>query len=177
MSELITALTNLAKAATLYLEQQTHPMAVLPAAAAAEIPAPAAKKERKPRAAKVETVPAVDPIPAAGPAAAAAAPAPADPLAELGLTSAAAAPAPTPAPAPAPAAAPALTPEQSMLEMKKVAVKCVQVFKSETPNGEVRLTGLLGSRYKVSRLSELSHENRLDFIAQVQAMIVNGGKA
>ena len=125
----------------------------------------------------------MDPIPAAGPAAAAVAPAPADPLAELGLTSAAAAPAPTPAPTPAPApvpapaAAPALTPEQSMLEMKKVAVKCVQVFKSETPNGEVRLTELLGSRYKVSRLSELSHENRLDFIAQVQAMIVNGGKA
>ena len=167
MSELITALTNLAKAATLYLEQQTHPMAVLPAAAAAEIPAPAAKKERKPRAAKVETVPAVDPIPAAGPAAAAAAPAPADPLAELGLASGPVAPAP----------APALTPEQSMLEMKKVAVKCVQVFKSETPNGEVRLTGLLGSRYRVSRLSELSHENRLDFIAQVQTMIVNGGKA
>lgn len=176
MSELITALTNLAKAATLYLEQQTHPMAVLPAAAAAEIPAPAAKKERKPRAAKVETVPAEATIPATGPAAVAAAPVPADPLAELGLAAAPAAPAAA-APAPAPAAAPALTPEQSMLEMKKVAVKCVQVFKSETPNGEARLTGLLGSRYKVSRLSELSHENRLDFIAQVQAMIVNGGKA
>lgn len=175
MSELITALTNLAKAATLYLEQQTHPVAVLPAAAAAEIPAPAAKKERKPRAAKMETVPAEATIPAAGPAAVAAAPVPADPLAELGLTSAA--PAAPAAAAPVPAPAPALTPEQSMLEMKKVAVKCVQVFKSETPNGEVRLTGLLGSRYKVSRLSELSHENRLDFIAQVQAMIVNGGKA
>ena len=175
MSELITALTNLAKAATLYLEQQTHPMAVLPAAAAAEIPAPAAKKERKPRAAKVETVPAVDPVMAVTPAAAVA-PAPADPLAELGLAAAPAVPAAA-APVPAPAAAPALTPEQSMLEMKKVAVKCVQVFKSETPNGEVRLTELLGSRYKVSRLSELSHENRLDFIAQVQAMIVNGGKA
>lgn len=175
MSELITALTNLAKAATLYLEQQTHPMAVLPAAAAAETSVPPAKKERKPRAAKVETVPAVDPVMDVTPAAAVA-PVPADPLAELGLTSAVPAPAAA-APAPAPDAAPALTPEQSMLEMKKVAVKCVQVFKSETPNGEARLTGLLGSRYKVSRLSELSHENRLDFIAQVQAMIVNGGKA
>ena len=170
MNELISALTRLANAAALYLEQQSHPKIEMDLAAAtlAHTATEHTKKERKPRSTKTE--PAVDPAPAT-PAAAPAA-APADPLAELGLGAS-----PAAAPAPAAAAAPALTPEQSTLEMKKVAVKCVQVFKSETPNGEARLTELLHNHFKVQRLSELTHDGRMDFIAQVQAMIVNGGKA
>lgn len=174
MNELITALTRLANAAALYLEQQSHPKIEIDAQAAAIVPVTAtehAKKERKPRAAKAE--PAVDPAPAA--AAAPAPAAPADPLAELGLGASPAAAAP--APAAAVPAAPALTPEQSTLEMKKIAVKCVQLFKNDTPNGEARLTELLHNRFKVQRLSELTHDGRMDFIAQVQTVIVNGGKA
>ena len=169
MTELINALTRLANAATLYLEQQTHPKMEIPAGEGSE----EGKKVRKPRTAKA-AAPEV-PAPAAAPAPAAQPPA-SDPLAELGL------PASAPAAVAAPAAAvipavPAYTPEQSVLEMKKIAVKCVQVFKNDTPNGEARLTSLLANKYKVNRLSELTHENRLDFVGQVQAIIVAGWKA
>ena len=179
MNELISALTRLANAAALYLENSAKVKAGITSVidSATATAAEHAKKERKPRSTKAE--PAIDPaVPtAAAPAAAvpAAAAAPADPLAELGLGASPAAA--VPAPAPAPAAALALTPEQSTLEMKKIAVKCVQLFKNDTPNGEACLTELLHNRFKVQRLSELTHDGRMDFIAQVQTVIVNGGKA
>ena len=195
MTELINALTRLANAATLYLEQQTHPKIEMPAGEGAEGIAgvEGVKKTRKSRATKAAEALAAGNTIACDPealmkaemaAAPAAAPA-SDPLAELGLPASAPAAAPAaPVPAAAPAATaaaaapvPAYTPEQSVLEMKKIAVKCVQLFKNDTPNGEARLTGLLSDRYKVNRLSELNHENRLDFIGQVQAIIVAGGKA
>ena len=144
MTDLIKALTRLANAAAEYLEKGNSPLLplVAPAEAVAELFAP--KKERKARTPKAE---------ASAPAATA--PAPAD-INDLG-----------PAPTAAPTKTADLSEEDSVKEIRAAARIFVQRYPTQT-DGTAAFRRLIAERFKVAKIDDLVHAQRLAIIAEVK---------
>jgi len=170
LNKLIDALTDLAVEATTYLRVKNGAPVQPALAPAAEEPAP--KRSRAAR--KAADAPAAQP-PAEQPAAApAAAPAPAAAntgMDMLGLTGAAPAPA-----APAPAATPApakreYTEAESSKVLFEVTEKYLLLTKNDTPPGKVALMDRMQNHYKVGKLQDLVHAQRVEWIEWLGGLI------
>ena len=167
MNELIEALTRWANASAALNEHALNeavaggqrPVEVLPTKKPEAAAAPAPVKEPKAPKEKKDKAPA---------------PAKAEPGEDLlGATMGGAAPAAT---AEAPAKVPGLTPEQSSNEAIKVATEYVKRFAnpaegSGQQNGQVRARAILTTVFGKARITDLVHEERLKFIAQLKAEI------
>ena len=153
MKELIEALTDFLKEATVYLGRQNGKASpnlnITPAPSlAADIPA--TRRTRKPKD---------EPAAAPAPAAAAAAPMP------EGLETAPAAPVVPPAVPPAAVAAEGEIPEgKSLAALYEAGAKVVERFKNSKPTGFERATKHMTETYKVARMQDLPHAQRLQFI-------------
>lgn len=139
MNELLKELTLLVVTARKWLENNDASAPRLPLTDAEEtsqVEAPQVVKVRKPRASKKEAAPVV-PNELASPAAT------------------------------APTAAPTveLTEAQSLDALYRVCAKVVEKFKGSTVTGFDRATNHLKQTYKVAKLADLPHAQRLQFIA------------
>lgn len=147
MTELIKALTDLARAATAYLERGTHPMLPLPAATTgAEEP----KKTRKAKTEKSAEPPAAEK--------------PAEPSIEdqLGLGGQ----------EEKKEEKPAMTPKESEARMDEVTRQYIRLTKTDTPDGKTIAIGMMKNDFKVGNLKDLSHEKRLEWIAAMEKLIL-----
>ena len=150
MNELMKALTDFLKEATLYLARQNHP----PAAAAVAL-TPAAepqtdKPARKPRVPKTEPI-----VPAA----------PVDLMLDAGA---------------APAAKADMTEIESSAAAQDAAKAIVQRFPKSgadnRPEGFHLAKKLLNEDFRVARITDLVHAQRLQFITKVKALIAGADK-
>jgi hypothetical protein len=167
LTKLIDVLIDLAVEATTYLKEQNG-SPIQPA-----LGEPAPKRTRTSRK-------AADPQPAAQPpagqpqqpAAPTVPPQPAGSVDMLGLTGAAPAQQ-QPAPAAAPAAAPAkvYTEAESSKVLFEVTEKFLLLTKNDTPPGKVALMDRMQNHYKVGKLQDLVHAQRVEWIEWLGGLI------
>jgi len=64
--------------------------------------------------------------------------------------------------------APKLTPKESEARMDEVTRQYVRLYKTDTPDGKTRAMDLMKNTFKVETLKNLTHEQRLEWIAAME---------